>query len=671
MPNFFKKIIGWLIACAVIIGLVILGLQAFFAWKNSKTNQERLEIEHGAEVEERKKKQQEKDEREKKLQEAELDRLSGPNWRDKGKILDITKMDPPLGIKGLSTVGSGNLVYPEVIKKHFTAILEDIDDLINTGQVYTHKDEEQDNYSSRFTRRNTILYGMAGTGKSEFPRQLVFEIAAKYQSESEKKLNEYNEDLTKKQEQLINDPESEQLKTEIEELKNLIQDCEQQLTQEESKLVPVFQIDGFHLQTAGKAINDKGLESHEKLIAILKELKKEAFGDAYSDKPYIVFVEEADQGVNVMTAGGGGKKNNLLEDWKNFLSTTEDAAGLKNNVQDPNSVIIIATNNYENLDPALVRRGRLGKKLNFSWTPELLKEYGEAGNGSNWTHIDWPNDPAWDFTNSRYREELYKMTTKLGFAMFRKEFAPHAKKIIQSWQNLEENKRKKKEAVLGTFKDENDKEICNWLLHYLFTFHQYNSKQNLNAFTSAEQIQRYDFGVAARMEENTAAIASLISKAIINLGQGITSKLSEIRGEMVANFQEISNLRQEIDNFRNNLQALDKDIENFRHEFTRLQDNVKNSLQLTSQQITSQLSSQISNLQSQISQLASRSVASSSSDNGASTDDYNNLVKKNNKRSAIVSNFTRKMNSCLSSGSDGQQISKVVQEFINEWNGSL
>jgi hypothetical protein len=54
-------------------------MQAFFAWKNSRTNQERLEIEHGAEVEERKKKQQEKDERERKLQEAELDRLSGPN----------------------------------------------------------------------------------------------------------------------------------------------------------------------------------------------------------------------------------------------------------------------------------------------------------------------------------------------------------------------------------------------------------------------------------------------------------------------------------------------------------------------------------------------------------------------------------------------------------------
>jgi Cdc6-like AAA superfamily ATPase len=223
-------------------------------------------------------------------------------------------MDAPLGIKGMPTVGPGNLVYPEVIKKHFTAILEDIDDLVNTGQVYTHKDEEQDSDSSKFCRRNTILYGMAGTGKTEFPKQLAFEIAEKCQSQNEKKLNEYSKDLAKKQENLISDPENDQLKTEIANLQNLIQDCEQQLASEESKIVPIFQIDGFHLQTAGKAINDKGLESHEKLINIIKALKQETFGDPYSDKPYIVFVEEADQGVNVMTAGGAGKKNNLLED---------------------------------------------------------------------------------------------------------------------------------------------------------------------------------------------------------------------------------------------------------------------------------------------------------------------------------------------------------------------
>src|SRR3954454_2044939 len=97
--------------------------------------------------------------------------------------------------------------------------------------------------------------------------------------------------------------EVEQLKTEIAELHDLIKDCEQQLVSEESKIIPVFQIDGFHLQGAGKVLSDKGLESHEKLIAIIKALKKEFFGDAFSDKPYIVFVEEADQGVNALTAG--------------------------------------------------------------------------------------------------------------------------------------------------------------------------------------------------------------------------------------------------------------------------------------------------------------------------------------------------------------------------------
>jgi uncharacterized protein YukE len=351
-----------------------------------------------------------------------------------------------------------------------------------------------------------------------------------------------------------------------------------------------------------------------------------------------------------MTAGGGGKKNNLLEDWKNFLSTTEDAVGLKGNVQDPNSCIVVATNNDKSLDPALLRRGRLGKTLNFSWSPELLKEYGEAGGfrwGRDWEHINWPNESAWDFANSRYREELYKMTTKLGFAVFKERFAPHANKIIHSWQSLDENKRKRKEAELGTFKDENDKDVCNWLLHHLFTFHQYNSKgkQNLNAFKSATQIQRYDFGTAARMEENTVAIASLISKSIMNLGQGITDKLSEIRGEMVANFQEISNLRTEINNFRNNLNTLDKDIETLRSSFSNLSNSVSSN-----QSYTSQLSSQISNLQSQISGLGSSSGSS-----GVSVSDYNSVVSKVNRRNKIVSNFIRKMNS--SSASD---LAKIV-----------
>ncbi|KAF9958340.1 hypothetical protein BGZ65_001509 [Modicella reniformis] len=238
-------------------------------------------------------------------------------------------MKPPLGIKDLPTQGNGELIYSEEIKKHFTAILEDIDDLINTGKVYKEKDEEQDDVSEYFTRRNTILYGMAGTGKTEFPKQLVYEIANKFQSSNERLINQYTQELVDKQEKLVNDSENEQLKTEITELKELIKDCEEQLAKEESKIVPVFQIDGFQLATAGKALSEKNLESHQKLIEIIKALKKEAFGDEYSDKPYLVFVEEADQAINAMTAGTKGDNPNLLEDWKNFLSTTEDSVGLK------------------------------------------------------------------------------------------------------------------------------------------------------------------------------------------------------------------------------------------------------------------------------------------------------------------------------------------------------
>ncbi|MEG7979160.1 MAG: hypothetical protein NY202_04650 [Mollicutes bacterium UO1] len=163
------------------------------------------------------------------------------------------------------------------------------------------------------------------------------------------------------------------------------------------------------------------------------------------------------------------------------------------------------------------------------------------------------------------------------------------------------------------------------------------------------------------MEENTASIASLISKAIINLGQGITGKLSEIRGEMVANFQEISNLRTEIDNFRSNLNSLDKDIENFRNEFTRLQDNVKNSLQLSSQQITSQVSSQINSLRGQINQLASRPVASSSG--GGSSNDQ--LTSKYKNLNQATSQFTNKLRNYLESGGkDLEKIKDIFNEFI-------
>ena len=57
------------------------------------------------------------------------------------------------------------------------------------------------------------------------------------------------------------------------------------------------------------------------------------------------------------------------------MSTPRDSEELKGGAQDKNSCIIIATNNYDNIDPALFRRGRLGKKLNFNLNPNVLKKY--------------------------------------------------------------------------------------------------------------------------------------------------------------------------------------------------------------------------------------------------------------------------------------------------------
>ncbi|CAG8435260.1 5951_t:CDS:2 [Ambispora gerdemannii] len=91
-------------------------------------------------------------------------------------------------------------------------------------------------------------------------------------------------------------------------------------------------------------------------------------GHEFSDKPYIVFIEEADQGINALGKSGRADEKNkgLLEEYKNFLSKSTDQEGLKGDAQDLNSIIIIATNNFESIDPAVFRRGRLGEKLNFN-----------------------------------------------------------------------------------------------------------------------------------------------------------------------------------------------------------------------------------------------------------------------------------------------------------------
>jgi hypothetical protein len=71
------------------------------------------------------------------------------------------------------------------------------------------------------------------------------------------------------------------------------------------------------------------------------------------------------------------------------LSTSEDKGGLASGAQDPNSIVMGATNHFDKIEPGAVRRGRLGKALNFNWAPEILEEYGkQGGEGKQWPRID-------------------------------------------------------------------------------------------------------------------------------------------------------------------------------------------------------------------------------------------------------------------------------------------
>jgi len=195
------------------------------------------------------------------------------------------------------------------------------------------------------------------------------------------------------------------------------------------------------------------------------------------------------------------------------------------------------------------------------------------------------------------------MASKFGFASFKKEFAEHAGKMIQSYQNLETNKKKKKQHELGTFKNEQDQEVCNWLLHYLYTFHIYNSKQNLHALRGVEQLQRYDFGHQYRLEEKLREINSCISNAIVNMGKIINDRLTDIRHEIHAQFEEIAALRQDIGNMRNTIQSLDREIDNIRNHLERTIDQINNTIRNAQRDIISQVDNRFYNMTTSVNNL--------------------------------------------------------------------
>ncbi|MEG7979175.1 MAG: ATP-binding protein [Mollicutes bacterium UO1] len=270
--------------------------------------------------------------------------LKGFDPSRKGKIMSYDK-EGYLGIKDYSNYtmqgeeGEGVLRFDPQTLTFFERVLKDIDDFLDNGtMVDSDPGFEGDNYEPFLVRNNCILYGAPGTGKTEFVRELNRMLIEKHSPPSE----------------LITDPNDPRYG---------LANSEAQI----KSVVPIFEINGERLQTGGQTMKD--LNTHEKLAEIIKVLKQETFGDTFSKKPYIVFVDEADQARNTMA----GDKAALLEEWKNFLSSASDSEGLGedgvdaiNPAQDRNSIFIVATNNYEGIDAAIKRRGRLGKRFNFT-----------------------------------------------------------------------------------------------------------------------------------------------------------------------------------------------------------------------------------------------------------------------------------------------------------------
>ncbi|KLL04728.1 MAG: ATPase [Mycoplasmataceae bacterium RV_VA103A] len=678
MPTFFKKIIGWLITLAVILFLTILGIQTFLAWKNTDIQNKKLLLKHGANqnLEEQLKEAQERQKVQDDIAKMTQEKLKGYNAAKGGQVLSPHNIKH-LGLRNHPSLkcedcAKPTLIFKDEANEHLLRILNDIISFKQGEELAA--DGENDPYSTQLKRNNAVLYGAPGTGKTEFINELVHHLYQQFASEEAKTLLQQ---IRKLEEEIKEneDPASEQIQK-LTELKKQITEIE-----ENQLIPPVIEVKGAKLKSAG-GITDQP-SPDQKLISIIKHYKKEVFGDEFSPEPYIVFVEEADQGVDVM-GGTGGKKNYLLEEYKNFLSTSQDKAGLAAEAQDPNSIIIIATNNFDLIDPAVVRRGRLGKKLNFNWTPELLEKYGKEGDDnwnregsrSEWAQIKWPlNDPAWQFTGNANYPELYNMATAFGYSKFKDEFANTGKanQIIESYKKLSQTEKEAKEKELGMVKGEKGEKVCNWLLHFLYTFHWYNERQNLPALTSAKNIIRYDFGNEFLTREAVWGVYQQVGQEVTQMGL-----IFDIFKDVAQSARNIKDLMVETQSFGTQIQnlqrQLDEDVNKLENGLTNLKNNVAADVRALEQKIgLLQNSSQYQGLSSRLSTLEGRlsSYGGSSSGSSVSTESVNSLGDKINELQNSLSEWRDAFNNNDSSQQSYtyNKVQTALSNLVSHFNG--
>ncbi|CAG8449742.1 11240_t:CDS:1 [Racocetra fulgida] len=386
MLSTVRKLILVLIVTAVVVFFGLLGFNVYLNYKKTS-------IKEQAEKERQEAKKQLEEDEKLKRDIAEMTKQKLTGWTPPSNSYSILSVENinHLGMIDHETIACQNcnscqncqageeclnmqpkLIFTRKVKEYIHNVLDSIIKHVNSEEL--GPDNYNDNVTPFLKRYNAVLYGAPGTGKTELVNELVHHLHEKFSNPEVKTLTKEIEQIETKlekarQQQAAISKKSEETTKEDKVLEQKVDQITRELTAKQKELSelqkshwvpPVFKIDGVQLQTGGAVTDQPNPE--DKLRMIIEKCKKQYFDNAYSDKPYIVFIEEADQGKNVMTA----EKGKLLEEFKNFLSTSEDKAGLKAKAQDPNSIIIIATNNFDQIDPAVVRRGRLGEKLNFN-----------------------------------------------------------------------------------------------------------------------------------------------------------------------------------------------------------------------------------------------------------------------------------------------------------------
>ena len=190
------------------------------------------------------------------------------------------------------------------------------------------------------------------------------------------------------------------------------------------------------------------------------------------------------------------------------------------------------------------------------------------------------------------------------------------------------------------------------MLHYIYTFHLYNDKEDLASFTSAEQIKRYEFGDNQLLRERIRELGTEFYNAHVALENGVGEGLHKILGIL----QEI---KEEIN--ATEIQALKNEVLSLHHHLDQAQTQM------------GQLQIQIDNAFSQLANVGSSGSTSSSGSSSSShqmssiksqiTNLVNGISQELNNLQTQISNLVSSFNSGASNSTLSGQIRSIQYKY--------